>query len=373
MAESTDQTGRFSKTRVAPRITVMVPTMGRPSFVIRLLRYYADLDFPHRVAIADSSEPEAARLITDAIEDISGRLDVTYHPCQGMNDRDALREIVLALDTPYAVFCADDDFQVPTALERCMDLLDREPRFVSAHGIGAMVLLDRAGAHGIPLRAGPYTALKPVEGETALDRLRTYLGDYSVLLFSVQRAEVWRAMYPDISLPDKSFESELLPCCLSAVKGPSAQIADLQVIRQVHEQRYLLPGMLDWLTSPEWHRSYEMFCSVLAERISSIDGISMETALEGVRAAFKGYLRQVCWKLMPSPGPGRFETALRRTSMWPLIKRLQYRLFARNALSLENFRVPGSRYFDDFEPVYCSLATEATSIPCGDDEGTEER
>jgi len=353
------RTGRPFGLAEDPRLTIMIPTMGRPGFVLRLLDYYSGVRFRHRVVIGDSSEADVVAAMRADIERFEGRLDVVYQECPGLNDRDCLRELVLALDTPYAVFVADDDFLVPAGLEESMTFLDLEPGYSSAHGVGATVVLDDSGPRGRVVTAGPYAALKPVEGATAAARLRGYLSDYSVMLFSVQRAAVWRAMYPDVSLPDKSFESELLPCCLSVVEGPSRQLEKLQVVRQVHDRQYSLPGPIDWMMREGWRPAYLGFREVIAGRVAEKDGISVAEGLAVVEEAFLAYLTNVLRSKLSAMRAAETRRASRRGLLASAARWVKYRVLDRDAISLTNLLAPGSRYYDDFMPVYRALTGAA--------------
>jgi len=206
-----------------------------------------------------------------------------------------------------------------------------------------------------------------IEAESASQRLDDHLNHYSVTLFSVHRIESWRAMYRNVHLlKDKSFGSELLPCCKSIILGRSKELDCLYVVRQGHTQRYLLPDMYDWITSPEWHSSYLVFRDSLAEALVLQDNISIEKAQKVVKQAFRSYLAMCSsqqlgswrgsrkhWRQIAGAIPG-----VRR--IWQLLHFLRPK--HHSEFSLWALLRQSSPYHTDFMPVHKALTTPPTEF-----------
>jgi glycosyltransferase domain-containing protein len=266
-------------------ITIVIPTKNRPDFLLRLLDYYADRNFKHWIAIGDSSDS----LIEGDIKKLQDRLNLIYLDCRGQNVPQAVKKVNRSIRTPYAALVADDDFLLPRGLEKCAAFLEDHPDHTAAHGQAVMISAEGGKAS--------YYKQRPAEGETAVQRLLKHLSDYSVTLFSLHRTEVWKAMWEKADqLKDTTFAAELLPCCLSVLSGKIKQIKDPYLIRQVHERRYLLPGVFEWVTSPEWAADYRLFSDVLTEATMKKDGIGREAAQKAVKQAFWAYLNKILIK-----------------------------------------------------------------------------
>lgn len=271
-------------------VTLMVPTMNRSAFVIRMLNHYAALGFRGRIAIGDSSSAEHLERTRRAIASIGGRLDVVHSEMPGFGIATCLQRLAEQLTTPYATIVPDDDFVVPAAVERCIQFLEQHPDYAAAHGAGLTVTLDTNGLTGNVVFCAPYP--QPVcEDVSPSQRLRDHLGQYTVSLFSVHRQATWRAMWRDVHLMDDvSFAAELLPCCLSVVHGKIKQLEGLYLVRQSHNLRVELPTMFDWMATPLWFPSYERTLASLAEALSGREGIQVDAARKVVKDGFRDYV-----------------------------------------------------------------------------------
>lgn len=111
---------------LADRLTVVVPTYNRPAQCRRLVEYLALGDDPPVVLVLDSSD--------EAFGGSAYPLPVEvriYHSATTPFDkfRDGIRHVA----TPYAMFCADDDFVIRRRLTDLVKVLDSGPA-VAVHG-----------------------------------------------------------------------------------------------------------------------------------------------------------------------------------------------------------------------------------------------
>ena len=334
-------------------VTLMVPTMNRPEFVIRMLRHYRRLGFKGRIAIGDSSKPELVERTRRAIPDLGGALDVVHLEMPGLGLAACLQQLANRLDTPYATILPDDDFVVPGSLERCIQFLEQHPDYVAAHGAGLTVTLDSNGLYGNVVFCAPYP--QPVsEADRASDRLRDHLGRYQVSLFSVHRAASWRLMMGDVHrMEDVSFAAELLPCCLSVVLGKVKELEGLYVVRQSHNLRLELPTMFDWIATRVWFPSYEVTVGCLAEALAQQDGIALDQAVGVVKQGFREYIGFGLGLRRPWDTQGWMLGVARRA--WRLVQMAKPKHDAQ--WSLPALLSASSPHHGDFMPIYQALVT----------------
>jgi len=199
-------------------VTVVVPTLNRPDFVGRLLRYYAAVGFTGHVQLGDSSTPEKAQRIQAIVKEVSDKVTVRYLSCPELNDSQTIRALLERTETPYVAFVADDDFIIPYGMQRCAEFLDGHPDYSVAHGKACLFELKQSGAHGEMAGTGEYR-LPGIVADTGSERLLRHIERYGTTLFSLHRTEQFRRGYRNIDrLPDKAF-TELLPVCHSAIQG----------------------------------------------------------------------------------------------------------------------------------------------------------
>lgn len=335
-------------------ITLLIPTLNRPEFLLRELHYYQSVNFRGKIFIGDSSEATVAEKIKNSLRQFDNLLEIYYYPLPGYNIAHALKAMTDKVTTKYAAVIGDDDFFIPSGLGRCIEFLDNNSEYVAAHGESIVIGLPYINSQSIQF--SNHCPQPTISAATAAQRLVAHLTYYSVTLFSVHRIEAWRTMFKYLGdITDNIFGSELLPCCLSVVLGKTKQLNGLYLIRQNHENRYSLPTWFKWITSETWYPGYAAFCRYLAEEIARQDGITPDEAKEVVSQAFSVYLVQgcptntsrprPCWRRIVGQIPGL-------KTVWHILQLLRNKAFNEDKYYFGNIIKPESPYYNDFMPIY---------------------
>lgn len=348
-------------------ITLLIPTLNRPDFLLRELHYYQSVNFRGNIFIGDSSEATVTKKIKNYLQQFDNLLKIYYYPLPGYDGAQALKIITDKVTSKYAVFIADDDFLVPSGIGRCIEFLDTNPDYVAAHGVCIAM-----GLHSINSQSIQYTNHSPqpiISGGTAAQRLVAHLTNYSpILFFSVHRIEAWRTMFKNLGdIADRSFGSELLSSCLSVILGKTKQLDGLYLIRQDHENRYVLPTWFKWITNEAWYSSYIAFCNYLAEAIARQDGITQKEAKDIVSQAFSVYLAQWISKSIHNPNPNPQWRSIARQipgarKIWHVLQSVLNGIFNDNKYYFGNMIKPESSYYNDFMPIYRILTQRQVDI-----------
>lgn len=352
-------------------MTLCVPTLNRPEFLARLLRYYATTRYRHWIFIGDSSECQHAERNQQTVASFDGVLKVVYRHYPGLSSCACVEQLNREVTTPYCAFMADDDFVTPSGLDRCLAFLERHSDYVAAHGRAILFQIEGGGAHGAIGNVGPYPQAV-VRSETGAARLREFFtSSLYTLLFSVHRTEAWQAMFRGVSsLPgDRSqniFKDELIPVSVSVIRGKVQELDGLYLARQAHEGIYRHPDIYDWITDPAWLPSYEVFRDRLGEELCRQDGLDAAEA--------RRVVKDVCWAFLAHGMMSSWQAAsrqpvhaerrlhgLRRVArqipglrpIWRRVRALIER--RRTAWSLPALLLPGSPYHQDFLPIYAAV------------------
>lgn len=346
-------------------VSLLVPTLNRPEFVARLLRYYRTVGFGGQILIGDSSAADSLAATRRSIKEVGDGLNVTHVACPAGNVSAVFRELSDLVTTPFVAHVQDDDFLVPSTLQRAARVLDSHPDCVAAHGLAVCFALDSAGAHGSMTAAWPYR-LQVVGAETAAGRVVQHLTRYAAALFSLHRIETWREMFRAVDVADRAFRDELLPSCLSVVAGKTRHVDGLYLVRHIHQQRYTLPTLLDWVTDETWQPSYMAFREHIAGAVARTDAISIDAARAAVTEGFGAYLAQGMWnkwRQASTPRPRWKDRAKRIPYAQAVWRRIAGRRRAAGVY-LPGLLARRSRYNADFMPVYRSVigsgATDAS-------------
>jgi glycosyltransferase domain-containing protein len=341
-------------------VTLFIPTMNRPDLLFRLIDYYDSLRFNGKIIIGDSSITEVFIKTASTLRYYVDRLDIEHYHFPGLRQGAAVLEMNKFLTTSYACLLGDDDFIIPTTINNCIEFLENNNDYIAVNGSG--VCIASSSGDSSHISTASFYCQTIMEEVNASDRLLKHFENYSVSLFSVFRSEIWLKMFNNIPLPselpqccDNSFASELLPCCLSVVYGKIKQIDGLYLIRQVHDNRYLLPTWYSWITNEIWYSSYMYFRNQLAKAISIKDQISFVKAEDIVDLAFSIYLA----KIIPN-STIKSNWLIDNIRKNPVLSRvirnirdlLYSKITSRGKISLSSLTNPSSPYYKDFVPVF---------------------
>ena len=100
-----------------PKVSILIPTMNRPEFVIRLLEYYNLVKSKHPIYIGDASNVINKNKILEKINTYKSVLDVNYYHWPNFNDLKTLDELVKQSKENYCAYIGDDDFLIPDSLK----------------------------------------------------------------------------------------------------------------------------------------------------------------------------------------------------------------------------------------------------------------
>lgn len=376
-----------------PNITLFTPTLNRPEYMVRLLKYYRDIGFKGRISIGDSSDESLARETEDVVSSMQGELDVVHQRYPGINGVECVEQLLESIHTKYAAFASDDDFFVPAALDDCMAFLDANPGYSAAHGLATLMSVESNAAYGSVTGTGFYQQPE-VENESASARLKNLLANYSVTLFSVHRTETWQSMYQQASMVSewRRFGGELLQCSRSVIAGKVKQLDRLSLVRQVHDYRNVthidsngsledtkshnsqrinmtasaMSDEFEWLTGEEWLPSYNLFRDKVSKDLAERETMDGYEAQEKVKQAFWPYLLTALNKssrkthtenVSQVKSVGSLIPGARKS--WRVIKSLMPK--GAEQMSLEGLLRSTSRYHQDFMPVYRMVTTGSAS------------
>ena len=91
-----------------------------------------------------------------------------------------------------------------------------------------------------------------------------------------------------IKLKDRPF-TELLHCFSSAAYGKSKNIDCLYLIRQTHQKRTKLPGVLEWIKSKNWEEAHNIFISTITNIIAKKNDLDQPSAKKIITDIFDIY------------------------------------------------------------------------------------
>ena len=156
------------------KITLIIPTHNRHSYLTRVLNYYKDVGL--NILIADSSKKKYPNVF---------KYDVEYIHYPNYSFFKKMNDIVQKINTPFAFMCADDDFIIPSAIEKCIYFLEKNSDFASVQGYYASFINTYNSIYFF----STYPSLRnyKINANTSDKRVKYYMNKYMHLFYSIHR------------------------------------------------------------------------------------------------------------------------------------------------------------------------------------------
>lgn len=351
-------------------VSICIPTMNRSTFLKRLLDYYRDTHFHGPILVGDSSIGEESEANKKVVALYKGQLDVSLYEIPNKSGPQVLDELAPFLKTPYATFCADDDFLCTGGLAKCAEFLAKNPDYVGAHGKAIHFSTSTNKEYGEVAGVMPYN-LHAIEANQPFERLKQYLPDVKALMFSTYRTEVWIEACKNLTdlsyIHSKYIFGEVIHGAISAIRGKIGCLDVLYLARQGHPANgYHMLDHFAWYTDEGWYESYKFF----------EDRIRSELKTQGMKEPGDQLMRELFGPLLtqvfrPPPKNQRL-TARQRfkrslLNLWlrlkklpvmgPVLVKLKHNFVdSKNEWSKYSLSQPTSKYYQEFYALEKALS-----------------
>ena len=260
-------------------VTVIIPAHNRPERLRRLLDYYSRTDI--KILIPDSSDLPFA--------DAKKYPNAVYLHRPKLHFLLKLNEVLPMIDTPYVLYCADDDFTVPAAIVQMAAFLEEHPDYSSVQG-HYLTFTPHKGDIAFYPRYIRYFDQR-VTDETSRERLLGEKNMYASLLYSVTRTTVFQRMYATCFNPDGSLRFRNLFLAEEFFNHAALIFGKYATLPYFYSARERIAGSATETTvpvsviktSPQYQSEYQGFLLALAELLTKQEGGTIEEALVFIR------------------------------------------------------------------------------------------
>ncbi len=207
------------------KLTIVIPTFGRQEFISRQIDYWSESSVS-LIILDGSTHPWSGK------NKIASDSKLIYHHSP-VSIQKRLGESLYFVTTEYVVLLSDDEFLLYSALEKCIDFLDKNPDFSCCKGQAIGFKWDGKITYGFEV----YPGLKNyvVNSDNGSERMREHMSPYEMAtLWSVQRRNVYENCMKAIgSGPafSSAAASELQVSLISAFMGKVKVLDDLMWLR----------------------------------------------------------------------------------------------------------------------------------------------
>lgn len=277
-------------------IDFVIPTYNRPHLLRRILEYYHQNGKDFNFIIADSSSAED-KARNKKIVNLYPDLNILYidkFP-QKMKQHHKFIKMVNYVKSKYCVFCADDDFIIPKAIEEAVRFLESNPDYSAAQGthIGYAIFKNFwLNKFFWLFRQTPYSISSP----DPIERVSHHLSNYAPVIWAVRRTDVVKNCYREFGkikfdpyvLP---VFGELLPDMLTVVYGKVKNLNTFYAVRQYFGSILsFYPSLIDAKKAGKYDTEYSKFKHSLVNNLSRQKGTSKDRASKMLDQAIERYI-----------------------------------------------------------------------------------
>ncbi len=238
-------------------VTLIIPTKNRHYYLARILEYYSNSGL--KIIIADASTNRYNKKIPS---------NSTYYHYPDIPYCDKLDDVFKKVNTPYSLFCADDDFILIDAITKCVSFLKANKSYSSAQGNYVFYNYSQKQFFYTPAYTGAIGA--DLNDESPSKRISTYNKTPIQLYYCVHRTETLKYVFSNASKKIKNLNLvELLIGYCSVIFGKH------KVLPIFYSQRELLydsAGKSDRIdvisTSVKYKQEYGSFIKIVDNLLS---------------------------------------------------------------------------------------------------------
>ncbi len=337
------------------KISLIIPTHNRHQYLTRVLDYYNGINL--KILVADSSQKEYP---------FKNKYDIDYFHYPNYIPLKKLADIIQKVKTPYVFICADDDFVIPGAVEKCIKFLDNNSDYSSAQGI---YFKFRYGIKNIVFSTMYTSSLNLDLNENSVEkRLKTAMKNYIPMVYCVNRTENLKDSFNLPSLSDFSMD-ELTLWIVSLINGKHKVFPIPYGAREVikNSSGSIYKSLCQRYKDQETIEIFNEFSDILSYYYSKKSDISTEKAkkiiLKVIELKIRGEIKRIqkrsfilklfynvfinllflLHQKIRDIGLGFFKIILKI--------RFFHIILNNNSKLYFNFENPNSIYFDDFKRI----------------------
>jgi glycosyltransferase domain-containing protein len=240
------------------KITLLIVTFNRNYCIDRLLKYYVSRDFNQNIIVADASDNDSLLKNKLTYKSVERNLALNVKFLKGYSVIECLDIILEEVDTPYAILNPDDDFLIPSSLNKMTEFLDDNPTYSGVNGNALLQVEENVGNSKRIIKGFGKYEMRSIYGKDRVDRANSLFKNYFGVLFSIFRTEVLISAYRSVP-GDSIFSKELIPAYRAASIGNIGHINLLYLVRSAHENRVYVPDLYEQMLDSSWSDNIKLF------------------------------------------------------------------------------------------------------------------
>ena len=247
------------------KLTLVLITYNRQSYALRNMSYWSGKE--SKVLVLDGTAQSIDTVLLEGLDE-----NISYHHLPySVHERFSISAGLISEESKYVALYSDDEFFSPTALERCITELEKDPSLVSCMGrtIGFNPTENGLIGHSMYNEMKDYILMQ----DDPIDRMVAHMGNYTCsAIYSVIRTPVWKRatnafvknLFNVFSIEEYIFEMVV------TYMGKSKVIPVLYWFRSLENERIIQNDnkFNIWWNSSECMEEKELFINLMVNSLS---------------------------------------------------------------------------------------------------------
>ncbi len=336
------------------KITLIIPTHNRHQYLSRVLDYYNDINL--RILVADSSQKEYP---------FKNGYEIDYFHYPNYLPQNKLADIIQKVKTPYVFLCADDDFIMPKAIEKCIEFLEKNNDYGSVQGKYVRFYNKSRNISFEPF----YTTYKDYhfDAKSPIERMKQLLSTYIPVFYSIQMT---KNLHQGLSFKDLSngYLNEIYLALMTVINGKHKVLPFYYGVREKtkYGKRRNYESLESFIKNPNNKEEYELFLNYVSKYISENYDYTFNDSKKYVQEAIDSYLniflpfykKKKIWK------PTYKTSEKIQNIFYSMLKVISPKLynFIKNKTIYGDFENPSSKYYADFKQIRKLISNHSRRI-----------
>lgn len=272
------------------RLTIVLLVKGRNEFTFRWFDYAIENKLPFHTIVADGG---LENNVKSSFESSDLGCDISYEYLKYPEDCNPhvfygkVANVLGRVQSPYVLLASNDDFIFFDSLYEDLNFLDANPHYVTSRGSVWDLVISGSGGKDLYGKILDVSLLYKHEsaiGSTAFERIEKYSNRANSVWHDVVRTEVLKSAYESLvesQLFDYSMHESLVSFYV-ACYGNINRRKEPYMLHQVHDdmaaKKILVDSPAEWICNLGWDEELAKMTSVIAAKISTLDGIDYELA-----------------------------------------------------------------------------------------------
>ncbi len=265
-------------------LTLIVPTYNRQNYVLRVMHFWSNSAVT--IHVLDGT---AIPISSNTLKNFGSNINYHHMP---ITFQERLYKAIDLVKTPYVALLCDDDFYVPSSLEKCIKYLKEHDDFIACIGRTLGFFSITKNILYVPL----YSDMKSVLSPNIEKRMIEHMNPYNIsTMYAIHKTETWKKTIatccPPNFISSCPYLVEIIIELTTCFQGKAKVIDDLMWVRNtqnpcIDNDEWNRKLRFDlWIKNPRYKTEIAFFYENTTSELSKIGNMNRNEVLRVLKLA----------------------------------------------------------------------------------------